>query len=54
MPGPLDGIKVVEFTEIIAGPLAGMLLAGRGAEVSKIKPPPVSYTPHTLPTQRLR
>ncbi len=39
MPGPLDGIKVVEFTEIIAGPLAGMLLADMGAEVIKIEPP---------------
>ena len=42
--GPLQGVKVVEFTEIIAGPLAGMLLAGMlladmGAEVTKIEPP---------------
>ncbi len=39
MPGPLDGVKVVEFTEIIAGPLAGMLLADMGAEVIKVEPP---------------
>ena len=39
MPGPLNGIKVVEFTEVIAGPLAGMLLADMGAEVIKIEPP---------------
>jgi formyl-CoA transferase len=39
MPGPLDGIKIVEFTEIIAGPLGGMLLADMGAEVIKIEPP---------------
>jgi len=39
MPGPLHGIKVVEFTEIIAGPLAGMLLADMGAEVIKVEPP---------------
>ncbi|MFQ6029170.1 MAG: CaiB/BaiF CoA transferase family protein, partial [Dehalococcoidia bacterium] len=39
MPGPLHEIKVVEFTEIIAGPLAGMLLADMGAEVIKIEPP---------------
>ena len=30
---------MVEFTEIIAGPLAGMLLADMGAEVTKIEPP---------------
>ena len=33
MPGPLDGVKVVEFTEIIAGPFAGMLLSDMGADV---------------------
>ena len=39
MAGPLQGVKVVEFTEIIAGPLAGMLLADMGAEVTKVEPP---------------
>ena len=39
MPGPLDGVKVVEFTEIIAGPFAGMLLADMGAAVVKVEPP---------------
>ena len=39
MTGPLEGIKVVEFTEIIAGPVAGMLLSDLGAEVVKVEPP---------------
>ena len=39
MAGPLQGVKVVDFTEIIAGPLAGMLLADMGAEVIKVEPP---------------
>ncbi len=39
MPGPLAGIKVVEFSQIIAGPFAGMLLADMGADVIKIEPP---------------
>lgn len=39
MPGPLAGIKVVEFSQIIAGPFAGMLLADMGADVVKIEPP---------------
>ena len=39
MPGPLQDIKVVDFSEVIAGPLAGRLLAEMGADVIKIEPP---------------
>ena len=54
MPGPLRGVKVVEFTEIIVGPLAGMLLADMGAEVIKVEPPwgdPWRFTQPFLPTE---
>jgi formyl-CoA transferase len=37
--GPLDGVRILEFTQIIAGPLGGMLLSDMGAEVIKIEPP---------------
>ena len=37
--GPLHGVKVLEFSQIIAGPLAGSVLADLGAEVVKIEPP---------------
>ncbi len=39
MPGPLDGINVVEFSTMIATPTAGMLLADMGANVIKVEPP---------------
>ena len=38
-PGPLDGIRILEFSEIIAGPFGGMLLADMGADVIKVEPP---------------
>jgi formyl-CoA transferase len=36
---PLEGIKVVELGQLIAGPFAGKMLAEFGAEVIKIEPP---------------
>lgn len=39
MPGPLAGIRILEFTEIIAGPFGGMLLSDMGAHVIKVEPP---------------
>lgn len=37
MPGPLEGLKVVELSQIMAGPTCGMLLADMGAEVVKVE-----------------
>ncbi len=36
---PLEGIRVVEVAQYVAGPLAGSLLAELGAEVIKVEPP---------------
>jgi CoA:oxalate CoA-transferase len=39
MPGPLEGIKVLSFGRVLAGPFATMLLADLGAEIMKIEDP---------------
>lgn len=36
---PLDGVRVLEITNLIAGPIAGRLLADIGADVIKLEPP---------------
>ena len=39
MAGALDGIRVIELGQLIAGPFCGQLMGDMGAEVIKVEPP---------------
>lgn len=50
--GPLQGIRVLDFTRILAGPSAALALADLGAEVLKVEPPGTGDDTRTFPPFR--
>ncbi len=46
---PLEGVRVVEYAQYVAGPLCGVLLADLGADVVKVEPPAGDGYRHVLP-----
>jgi crotonobetainyl-CoA:carnitine CoA-transferase CaiB-like acyl-CoA transferase len=50
--GPLAGVVVADFSRVLAGPYATMLLADLGAEVIKVESPAGDDTRHWVPPVR--
>ncbi|MCE7795352.1 CoA transferase [Sphingobium sufflavum] len=50
--GPLQGVKVLDFTRVLAGPAASLALADLGAEVIKIEPPGTGDETRSFPPFR--
>ncbi|MFC0683308.1 CaiB/BaiF CoA transferase family protein [Novosphingobium clariflavum] len=50
--GPLAGVRVIDFTRVLAGPAASLALADLGAEVFKIEPPGTGDETRTFPPMR--
>jgi len=48
MPGPMEGVRVIELGVWVAGPAAGCILADWGADVVKLEPPGIGDPARTF------
>ena len=44
MAGSLEGLRVVDLSRVLAGPISGMMLGDHGADVIKVEPPALDDT----------